>query len=73
MLESIQKLANWMSGLALVPKIATTVILLLIGFVVMYLVWVPAQKTSPADEPAVKEAYNRMLKVSLKSHVSSNR
>jgi hypothetical protein len=62
-LESIQKLAPWMSGLPLIPKIAMTIILLLACFVVLYIVWSPPKRPSPENDPGVKEAYERMVRV----------
>ena len=58
MLETIQKLAPWASGLPLFPKVAITIVILLLGFVFLYLVWVPVY-----HHPEVKQAYERMSRV----------
>lgn len=63
MLDAVQKLVPWATDLPLVPKIAITVIFLLIVFIFLYLVWVPGPKTSVADQPSVKKAYGRMVRV----------
>jgi hypothetical protein len=63
MLESIQKLAPWLSTLPPVPKIAMTVVVLLICFVLLYVVWVPPPTKNPANETSVKDAYARMQRV----------
>ena len=63
MLESIQKLAPWASGLPLFPKIAITIVVLLLGFTFLYLVWVPARQVAIYNQPEVKQAYERMSRV----------
>ncbi len=63
MLESIQKLVPWMSDLPTLPKIGMTIVIVLVGCIVLYLVWVPLPSKSPADETSVKDAYARMQRV----------
>ncbi|MEA2889035.1 MAG: hypothetical protein QOD11_3395 [Bradyrhizobium sp.] len=63
MLESIQKLVPWMSDLPTLPKVGMTIIIVLVGCIVLYLVWVPLPSKSPADETRVKDAYARMQRV----------
>jgi hypothetical protein len=70
MFETIQKSADWRSKLSLIPKIATTVILLLICFVILYIVWTLGR--SPTDDPAVKVAYNRMQRVLARIQMRSS-
>jgi hypothetical protein len=63
MLESIQKLASWISNLPPVPKITMTVVVVLTCFVLLYVVWVPPPTKNPANETSVKDAYARMQRV----------
>jgi hypothetical protein len=63
MLESIQKLVPWVSGLPTVPKLAITAVVLLLTFVFLYLVWAPPRVVTPGEMPAVREAYERMRRV----------
>ena len=62
MLESIQKLAPWVSGLPTVPKLAVTAIWLLLSFLFLYLVWVPTRK-DVEKSAEVQQAYDRMVRV----------
>ncbi|MCM2284173.1 MAG: hypothetical protein NDI81_05300 [Desulfobacula sp.] len=63
MLESIQKLLPWVTGLPIAPKIAVTIIWLLLSFVFLYMVWVPVAKVAIDQRPAVRQAYDRMERV----------
>ncbi|WP_396604583.1 hypothetical protein ACFLEY_07280 [Bradyrhizobium sp. YCK136] len=63
MFENIQKLVPWMSDLPLIPKIGTTLIVVLVTCILLYLVWVPLPTPTPADSAAVKDAYSRMVRV----------
>lgn len=63
MLESIQKLLPWVTGLPTAPKIAVTAIWLLLSFVFLYTVWVPVAKIVADQRPAVRQAYERMERV----------
>jgi len=58
MLESLQKLIPWVTALPIAPKIAITTTWLLLSFVFLYMVWVPATRRS--EPQAVREAYDRM-------------
>lgn len=63
MLESIQKMLPWITGLPTAPKIAVTAIWLLLSFVLLYMVWVPVAKIAADQRPAVRQAYERMERV----------
>ncbi len=63
MLEAIQKLVPWVSGLPIVPKLAISAVVVLLLSVFLYLVWVPPREVVPAEQPAVREAYERMRRV----------
>jgi len=63
MLEAIQKLVPWVTGLPIAPKVAVTAIWLLLSFVFLYMVWVPVAKVPVDQRPAVRQAYERMERV----------
>ena len=52
-----------MSGLPFLPKVALSVVILLLTFVFLYLVWTPPLSKAAKDSGNVIEAYNRMQRV----------
>lgn len=63
MLETLQKFIPWVSNLPVIPKVAVTIVVMLICFVLLYLVWAPPTGKNPADNSNVRDAYARMQRV----------
>ena len=62
MLETIQKLLPWASGLPIVPKVVLTAVWVLLSFLLLYLVWVPAPQQQVENMPGVQQSYDRMVR-----------